>query len=149
MLQGMFKMQNPACSSVRENSGVNRMLPQAMPRVGGMVALLLLAVGSPCYAAGDPARGEALYQGCTDCHSIEQNDVGPKHGNVFGRKAGAVSDYSYSPALKNSGIVWNEETLDKWLMDPQSLVPGAKMFFTVTNARDRSDIIAFLRAQSQ
>ncbi|WP_036264106.1 c-type cytochrome [Methylocapsa aurea] len=113
-----------------------------------MSALLLLA-GLPCYAAGDPVRGEALYQGCTDCHSIEQNDVGPKHGGVFGRKAGAVSDYSYSSALKNSGIVWNEETLDKWLMDPQGLVPGAKMFFTVTNLQDRSDIIAFLRAQSK
>jgi cytochrome c len=149
MLQGNFKMQNPPYSNMRENRGAYRLLAQAMLRTIGMGALLLLAAGLPCRAGGDLIRGEALYQGCSDCHSIEQNDIGPKHGGVFGRNAGAVPDYSYSLALKNSGIVWNEETLDKWLADPQGLVPGTKMFFTVTNAEDRSDIIAFLRLRAK
>lgn len=103
---------------------------------------------STCLASGDPVRGEAVYQGCMDCHSLDENDVGPKHAGVFGRKAGAVPDYHYSDALKNSGIVWTEETLDKWLKDPEALVPGTKMFYSVENAQDRADVIAFLKQKS-
>lgn len=79
------------------------------------------------------------------CHSLDKNEIGPKHRNVFGRKAGTVPDYEYSAALKASTIVWNEATLDEWLTDPQAVLPGTKMIFSVHDARDRADVIAFLK----
>jgi cytochrome c len=99
--------------------------------------------------AGDAPRGEQLYQACTDCHSLDQNDVGPRHRGVYGRKAGSLPDYNYSAALKSSNITWNEETLDKWLTDPQAFVPGAKMFFHLDNAQDRADVIAYLKERAK
>ena len=70
------------------------------------------------------------------CHSLDKNGIGPSHHNVFGRAAGSVANYTYSAALKTSNIVWNEATLDQWLANPQALVPGTKMMFSVDNAQD-------------
>jgi cytochrome c len=116
-----------------------------------IVAVVALAGlgGGPAWAAGDAVHGEALYQGCQDCHSLDANDVGPRHRGVYGRKAGSVPDYHYSEALKNSGIVWNEATLDKWLTDPQAFVPGAKMFYHLDSAQDRADVIEYLKTQAK
>ena len=107
-------------------------------------AAMMFAVG-PANAAGDAARGEILYQQCEDCHSIDENDVGPMHRGVVGRLAGTVPDYHYSSALRNAKIPWTEENLDKWLTNPQEFIPGARMFYNVKNPQDRADIIAFLK----
>ncbi len=104
---------------------------------------------SHAQATPSATRGELIYQSCQDCHSLDSNDVGPKHRGVFGRKAGTVPDYNYSAALRNSGITWNEVTLDKWLTDPQELVPGAKMFFHVDAAQDRADVIEYLKERAK
>jgi len=96
---------------------------------------------------GDAARGKILYQGCESCHSIDDNDVGPKHRGVVGRRAGSIADYAYSPALKNSGLTWDEATLDRWLINPSALVPGTKMFFRIDDPQKRADIIAYLKEQ--
>ena len=93
---------------------------------------------------GDPAHGKALYQACQACHSIDDNDLGPKHRGVVGRRAGSVADYNYSMALKNSGLTWDPTTLDRWLSNPSALVPGTKMYFTIADAQSRADIIAYL-----
>ena len=98
---------------------------------------------------GDPARGETVYEACQDCHSLDKNDVGPRHRGVYGRKAGSLPDYDYSDALKSANIVWDEETLDKWLTDPQSVAPGAKMVFHLESAQDRADVIAYLRERAK
>ena len=98
-------------------------------------------------AAGDAAHGAQVYKTCAICHSIDRNGAGPKHAGVFGRTAGSVPDYRYSVALKKSGIVWNDATLDKWLADPQALVPGTKMFFNLDSAQDRADVIEYLKEQ--
>ena len=98
---------------------------------------------------GDADRGETLYEACQDCHSLDKNDVGPRHRGVFGRKAASLPEYDYSDALKSANIVWNEETLDKWLTDPQTFVPGVKMFFHLDNAQDRADVIAYLRERAK
>lgn len=66
---------------------------------------------------------------------------------MVGRKAGAVPDYAYSSALRKSGLVWTPTNLDKWLTNPQKLVPGAKMYFSVPKAQDRADIVAYLAQQ--
>ena len=99
--------------------------------------------------AGDAARGETLYEACQDCHSLDKNDVGPRHRGVFGRKAASLPDYDYSDALKSANIIWNEETLDKWLTDPQAVAPGAKMFFHLENPQDRADVIAYLKERAK
>ena len=112
-------------------------------------ALAALLAPGPASAAGDAGRGETLYEACQDCHSLDKNDVGPRHRGVFGRKAASLPDYDYSDALKSANIVWNEETLDKWLTDPQALAPGAKMFFHLENAQDRADVIAFLKERAK
>jgi len=96
---------------------------------------------------GDPAHGKTLYQACESCHSINDNDVGPKHRGVVGRRAGSIADYSYSSALKNSGLTWDEATLNRWLTNPSALVPGTKMFFKIDDAQSRADIIAYLKEQ--
>jgi len=99
--------------------------------------------------AGSADHGEALYEACQDCHSLDKNDVGPRHRGVFGRKAASLPDYDYSDALKAANIVWNEETLDKWLTDPQAVAPGAKMFFHLDNPQDRADVIAYLKERAK
>jgi cytochrome c len=93
---------------------------------------------------GNAARGKELYQSCTSCHSIDENDIGPKHRGVVGRKAGTVSDYAYSSALRASGIVWDEAHLNVWLANPSAMVPGTKMYFILKDPQDRADVIAYL-----
>ena len=117
-----------------------------------LLLLLALAAASSARAAdvaADSAHGEVLYEGCQDCHSLDKNDVGPRHRGVFGRKAGSLPDFAYSEALKESGLTWNETTLDAWLSDPQKLVPGAKMFYHLDNAQDRADVIEFLKTRAR
>jgi cytochrome c len=118
----------------------------------GMVLVVGAVVTTVSFAAisnltGDPSRGKTLYQACQACHSIDENDLGPKHRGVVGRPAGSIADYAYSAALKSSGLTWDEATLDRWLINPSALVPGTKMFFQVADAQNRADIIAFLKEQ--
>lgn len=118
-----------------------------------LLALTLIAMTSAAVYAvpsdeavpsGDPVHGKMLYQVCLGCHSVDEDDVGPRHRGVVGRVAGTIPGYAYSPALKNSHIVWDRTNLDRWLTNPQALVPGAKMFFAMPNPKDRADVIAYL-----
>ncbi|HEV7477291.1 MAG TPA: c-type cytochrome [Burkholderiales bacterium] len=112
-------------------------------------ALAAQAVFSQAGAA-DAERGRQLYESrCIGCHSIDANRVGPAHKGVFGRKAGAIKDYDYSDALKKSRVVWGEKTLGLWLTNPERLIPGQKMGFSVPEAKDRADLIEFLKLQSR
>ena len=120
----------------------------AFDGAAALAAFCILA-GGGARAAGDAEHGETLYEGCQDCHSLDKNDVGPRHRGVFGRKAGSLPDYRYSPALKASNFVWNEVTLDKWLTNPQAFVPGAKMFYHLANPQDRADVIEFLKTRAK
>ena len=110
-------------------------------------AVALVAASAYAMPQGDPDRGKTVYQSCMGCHSLDEDDVGPRHRGVVGRVAGTLPDYAYSPALKSSHIVWNRENLDRWLTNPQKLVPGVKMFFAMPNAQDRADVIAYLAQQ--
>jgi cytochrome c len=116
------------------------------------VVLAACCAAGPLAAAaltGDADRGEQVYQACQDCHSLDKNDVGPRHRGVVGRKAGSLADYPYSEALKSANITWSEETLDQWLTDPQTFVPGVKMFFHLENPQDRADVIAYLKERAK
>lgn len=113
-------------------------------------SLMLLAVAqfaAPALAAPDATRGQALYQArCAACHSADFNGVGPAHRGVFGRLAGTAKGFgNYSPALKASGVTWTEGNLDRWLANPEALVPGQAMGISLPDASERADVIAFLR----
>ncbi|MBV8658305.1 MAG: c-type cytochrome [Burkholderiales bacterium] len=110
---------------------------------------VLLVLTPVALAAGDPTRGAALYdQRCGACHSVDNNRVGPAHRGVYGRRAGMAPDYAYSAALRSSNVVWSDVTLDRWLTNPEKLIPGQLMNYSVASAQDRSDLIAFLKSVS-
>ena len=113
---------------------------------------LTLLMSVTANAAGDAARGEARFQDCAACHKLETgvNNVGPSLHDVFGRKAGTITDFRYSPAMKRSGIIWTPETLDKFLSDPQAMVPANRMPYAgMANENDRADLIAYLEKMSK
>ena len=98
---------------------------------------------------GDAARGKTAYEArCGACHSLDANRVGPMHRGVYGRKAGSVADFPYSKAVKESAVVWSADTLDKWLTDPQGLIPGQRMNYRLSDPQIRADVIAYLKQQS-
>jgi cytochrome c2 len=114
--------------------------------------LIVLALAAPALAAGSAARGKEVFQRCAFCHSLAQgeNGVGPSLHGLFGSKAGTVPDYNFSKAMKNSGIVWNEASLKKFLADPQAAVPGTKMESgAVDNPQALDDLVAYLKAPGQ
>ena len=95
---------------------------------------------------GDAARGKLAFEKrCTGCHAMEGDREGPRLAGVFGRKAGSVAGFDYSAGLKKAGVTWNEVTLEKWLSDPDSMVPDTKMDFHVPKAQERSDLIAYFK----
>jgi len=132
--------------NVRSNSASR--LSTASLLLATVATAFVCWIGPAC-ATVNVARGQTLYKGCADCHSINENAVGPMHKGVVGRKAGSVPGYDYSADLKNSGIVWTEDNLDKWLAGPQAMVPETKMFFDVPDAQDRADIIAYLKEKAR
>ncbi len=111
------------------------------------IGLALILAAAPARAAeGDPVAGEAIYKRCGGCHSIDRNRVGPMHLGLFGRKAGSVPGFDYSKAMRQSGIVWDDATLDKFLENPRAVVPGTKMTYAgVKDAQERADLIAYLK----
>lgn len=122
-----------------------------MPSSRSLAAALVLVpvLADPSFANANAERGRDLYESrCIGCHSLDANRIGPKHRGVYGRKAGSVEDFTYSPAVKASPIVWNDETLMRWLTNPQETIPGQRMNFRVSQAQDRADIIAYLKKES-
>ena len=102
----------------------------------------------PTAAATTAAGGKpATFAQCAACHAVEagKNGVGPSLAGVFGSKAGSVAGYSYSDANKNSGLTWDEATLDTYLTNPMKMVPGTKMTFAgISDPQKRADLIAYL-----
>jgi cytochrome c len=121
---------------------------------GVLFAIATLALTAPAAAqSGDAARGERMYRACMACHSLEpnRNMTGPSLAEVWNRTAGSLASFPrYSPALKSSGIVWTDDTLDQWIKDPQHFIPGNTMTFPgMKDARQRADLLTFLKDASQ
>ncbi len=70
--------------------------------------------------------------------------IGPRHAGVVGRRAGSVAGFAYSDALVRSGLTWNAQSLDRWLADPEAVVPGQRMGYRLADAQARADIVAYL-----
>jgi cytochrome c len=124
------------------------------PLTGTLTALALLALAAQASAAeGNPAQGQRVFGTCAACHSLQpdQNMTGPSLAGVWNRKAGSLASFSrYSPALKSASIVWNDKTLDEWIIDPQHVVPGNQMTFAgIKDARQRANLLAYLKEATQ
>ena len=118
-----------------------------MIRPAMLLALsVLLAPGSG--RAADATAGQAVFARCKICHTVEaggHSQVGPNLHGVFGRKAGTAEGFAYSAAMKNSGIVWDDETMAKYLRDPKGSMPGNKMAFPgIKNDTEMADLLAYL-----
>src|SRR3954462_8970076 len=109
-------------------------------------ASILAALGSA--QAQDAAAGEKAFLQCRACHQVgdaAKNAVGPVLNGLFGRKAGMVEGYTYSPANKNSGLTWEEATFRDYIKDPKAKIPGTKMVYAGLKDEKRiDDLIAYL-----
>jgi cytochrome c len=115
-----------------------------------VIGFTTIALSSPSLAQhGDAARGQPGYRMCAPCHSLEpdQNMTGPSLAGLWGRKAGALPSFErYSDALKSSGIIWDDRSLDAWLADPNGMVPDNDMPFNgIKDPQHRADLLAFLK----
>ena len=108
----------------------------------------LVLLASAAEAAGDAAKGKDLFARCMICHTADKdgpNRVGPNLFGVVGRKAGTLPGYSYSTAMKSSGITWDEDVLAKYLVAPSKMVPGTKMpFGGFSDPAQAADVAAYL-----
>ena len=122
---------------------------------GLSAGMLVLALSGTAWAAGDPANGQKLFKKCSACHSLKEGKklVGPSLYRIYGATPGQVAKFKYSKgmvAYGQTGVVWDEETLDAWLTKPKDVVKRTKMTFPgFKNAQDRADMIAYLRDLSE
>jgi cytochrome c len=114
--------------------------------------LFALGIAGVAIAPGhaqDAASGEKIFAQCRACHQIgptAKNAVGPVLNGLFGRKAGTIEGYAYSPANKNSGITWDEATFREYIKDPKAKIPGTKMIYPGLKDEKRiDDLIAYLK----
>ena len=110
-------------------------------------------LAEPELASADPARGELLGLACAACHKFRAAEgtlIGPHLQGVFGRRAASIDGFPYSPALRQSGLVWTPRSLEAWLANPAGFVEGTTMPFTgYRAAEDRRDLIAYLLRVTQ
>jgi cytochrome c len=114
-------------------------------------ALVLSTVFTEVAVAAEGTGGEQLFNNsCRTCHSWKEGDnrLGPNLHGIVGRKAGAASGFSYSPSMKSANITWDEGTLDKFIANPDSVIPGNNMkpFTGIADAGTRQKIIEFLKS---
>ena len=102
---------------------------------------MLLALSAP------EEHGKELFERrCSGCHSLDLNKEGPRLRGVYGRQAGSVTGFAYSEALKKAGIRWDEVSLDRWLSDPDAMVPDTDMAFQLADGQERKAVIAYLKS---
>lgn len=112
-------------------------------------AAALIAASAAATLAQDVDKGATVFKKCGVCHKIgpgATNLVGPELNGLDGRHSGSVAGYSYSPANKDSGIVWNEETFEEYIKDPKAKIPGTKMIFAgIKNEQEAKDLWAYIK----
>ncbi len=159
-------IRNPANATI--HCAANRAIfhPLPTPRAQScdvMRTFLLMAFAAtfwvtPAMAADETqsaslARGQQLMLRCQTCHAVKANaaaKVGPTLHMMFGRGAATLPGYTYSPAMRKSGLVWDETTLDRFLEKPSKVVPGTLMAFAgLPNAKDRAALVAWLKRNTR
>jgi cytochrome c len=112
-------------------------------------SLIALAIGATNARGQDVAAGEKAWLKCRACHQLGEtarNAVGPQLNGLFGRVAGSIEGYNYSPANKASGLIWDDANFARYVQDPRAAMPGTKMIFAgIKNEQEIRDLTAFLR----
>ena len=115
-----------------------------------LLSLIVFVFNNNAFAA-DAAKGKKLFTKCKACHNVDapKNKVGPHLVGIVGRTAGTADGYTkYSKAIKDSGIVWDEANLDKWLTNPKGMYPKTKMIYPgLKSADDRANVIEYLKTK--
>ena len=131
--------------------GIRRLM---QPALASLLALCLttgLAASDESPGSDDDAlfaQGRDVYRRCAACHvpNAPQNRVGPHLVGMFGRTAGGLDDFRYSSAMRESGIVWTEETVAAYLRDPRRYIPGNRMAFAgIRRDEDMAALMVYLR----
>ena len=123
---------------------MNNFIKSFLILAGLIIFILIFSIAN----AADPVKGKKVFKKCVACHSLQEgkNKMGPPLNNLLGRKAGSVDGYKYSKAMKNSGVVWDEESLDKFLTKPRKFIPKTKMSFRGIKKKSlRDDLISFFK----
>jgi cytochrome c len=113
-------------------------------RVGLLTVMCALSLWPADQKAGTRGR-QAFEKRCTGCHSTDRIKVGPPLRGIFGRHAATHPGFPYSDSLKAAPLIWDGATLDRWLADPESVVPDTDMAFRVSESAERMAIIAYLK----
>ena len=132
-----------------------------------LVACIAVAVAAPIAIAADPPpaadaevlkRGKLLWLQCVACHDITPVEtgsdtefmlgkVGPSLFGLIDQPAGVVEGYRYSDDLRNSGLIWDKQTLDRWIEEPAAVVPGTLMtYIGMPDEADRRALIAYIES---
>jgi alcohol dehydrogenase (cytochrome c) len=138
-------MQSPGIPRQRSVARIVQRSMQAAGSRAAIVALMLFC--GRAYADGDAAAGKTVFANqCASCHTIEvgKNGFGPSLAAVIGRKAGGLAGFTYSPAMAQSGLTWDDKTLDEFLTSSTQKVPGTSMPVALPNPADRANVIAYL-----
>lgn len=126
-------------------------VPARKTRTFGLGVLAGLILSLSAAQAQDAAAGERSFGKCRICHEVgadAKNRIGPQLNKLFGRVAGSIEGYQYSPANRSSGLTWNEENLAAYIRDPRGAMPGTKMVFAgIKNEKELLDLVAYLKGQ--
>jgi len=112
-----------------------------------ILAAAFVALGAGTSGASAADGGDIFNEHCAVCHSTDPgtNKLGPSLAGVLDRKSASLDDYSYSPAMAKLNVTWDKATLDKYIADPQGMVPGTKMIFPgLRDDADRKALIDYL-----
>lgn len=125
---------------------MNNIIDKKTMLLGSALALYFLSFSS--MAECDLAQGKKQFNKCIACHSVEQgaHKMGPSLHQVIGRKAGSLTDFYYSDAMKNSDIIWSEKTLSAFLEKPMKYIEGTTMPFSgIKKAEQRQALVCYLQ----
>jgi cytochrome c len=114
-----------------------------------LALFIALAVTAALLQGGDAGQGKELFEKrCAGCHDLDKNKEGPHLRGIYGRAAGKVESFDYSDGMKAAKFTWDDESLNKWLSNPDDVVKDNDMAFRLEDAAERASVIAYLKTLS-